>query len=389
MYEGCTVGVVVPAYNESGFVGEVIETVPAFVDRVYAVDDCSTDGTWEEIRAVADRMNDPGRPAVTDGGRRNEGSAAGGDDDGADGGRRETDGGRSLAGEPRADVEERADAGAAQADDDPDGAVGGAFEPRVVPLRHQENRGVGAAIATGYRQALADDIDVTAVMNGDGQMDPEILARIIAPVIEGRADYAKGDRLSHPAYREGMSGWRLFGNVLLTFLTKVASGYWKMTDPQNGYTAVSLAALEAIDLDAVHERYGFCNDMLVRLNVRDFRIADVPMQAVYGEETSHISYSTFIPTVSLLLLRGFVRRLRDKHLVVDFHPLVFLYGLGTAGGLASAAYAGWALVAGATGGERALLYGGVALVAVLLSGLLLSLAMVFDMHQNEEMEVHA
>jgi glycosyltransferase involved in cell wall biosynthesis len=404
MYRGCTVAVVVPAYNESGFVGEVIETVPAFVDRVYAVDDCSTDGTWAEMREAATRVNER-EQMVTDGrGEANEVSRPSPDDrDDADGG----DAGSAAAGTVEAATAD-AESGAAGTGAAGETAAGDArvatraraaqrgaaepptFDPRVVPMRHEENRGVGAAITTGYRQALADGIDVTAVMNGDGQMDPDILDRIIDPVVEGRADYAKGDRLSFPAYREGMSGWRLFGNVVLTFLTKVASGYWKMTDPQNGYTAVSLEALEALDLEAAHETYGFCNDVLVRLNVTDFRIADVPMQAVYGEETSHINYSTFIPVVSMLLLGGFVRRLRDKHLVVDFHPMVFLYALGAFGAAGALAFAGWAVAVAATAASgNALLSAGFAVTTALLGGLLLTLAMVFDMRHNAEMEVHA
>ncbi|RLM54031.1 glycosyltransferase family 2 protein [Halobellus sp. Atlit-31R] len=268
MYEKNTVGVVVPAYNEEGFVGEVIETLPSFVDRAYVIDDCSTDGTWGEIRAAAERVN--------------------------------------------ADVD--ADA---------------PYQDRVSPLQHDHNRGVGGAIKTGYKHALADGIDVVAVMGGDGQMRPEDLPCYLDPIVAGEADYTKGNRLLNREFRRGMPSWRLFGNWILTFLTKVASGYWRTMDPQNGYTAISKEALEAIDVDRMYEGYGYCNDLLVRLNVAGLRVGDVPRAANYGDETSSIRYHTYIPRVSAMLLRDFLWRLRVKYLVRRFHPLALLYGIGS------------------------------------------------------------
>ena len=314
MYEEHTVGVVVPAYDEEGFVGEVIETMPDFVDRIYAVDDCSTDGTWQEIRTAAERVNQRSDEAAADG----SGSVARGSG--------------SARSEPSRGTE------SARATEFPASAgPASGYEPqRVVPIRHEENRGVGAAIKTGYRRAYEDGIDVVAVMAGDGQMDPDLLPAMLDPVVSGRADYAKGNRLLSGDYTEGMSGWRLFGNSLLTLLTKVSSGYWKMMDPQNGYTAISRRALDRIDLDAVFDDYGFANAMLVHCNVADLRVADVPTPAVYGDEESHNEYSTFVPQLSALLARGFGWRLQRKYLLRDFHPLAFLYGLGvlgTVGGL--------------------------------------------------------
>jgi len=275
MYDGATVGVVVPAYNEQGFVGDVIETVPAFVDRVYVVDDCSTDGTWDEIRETLSRLHVPAAA----------GAAPRPVGDGGVGWRD-----RLVARVPRA----------------------GEAGPRwIVATRHKPNTGVGGAIKTGYLEAVDDNVDVVAVMNGDGQMDPAILGRIIDPVVAGDADFAKGNRLRNATYRRDMSPWRTFGNYLLTYLTRVASGYWRMMDPQNGYTAVSKAALERVDLDTLYDDYGFCNHLLVRLNKQGLRIADVSMQAVYGEETSHIRYRKFIPALSLLLLQSYLGRLVD------------------------------------------------------------------------------
>ncbi|MUV86266.1 glycosyltransferase [Natronomonas sp. CBA1123] len=248
MYENSSIGVVVPAYNEAGFVGEVLETLPAFVDRAYAIDDRSTDETWAEIQRAKRRTE-----------HRREGEAS-----------------------------------------------------FVVPIRHEENRGVGGAIKTGYLRALEDDIDVIAVMGGDGQMDPEELVRIVEPVVDGRADYAKGNRLIRESDHAEMPPFRYVGNVVLTYLTKVATGYWHVGDPQMGYTVISRSALEAIDIEAMYEFYGYCNDLLVRLSAAGQTVVDVPAPLSYGDETSTISYAEYIPRVSLMLLRMFVWRLATK-----------------------------------------------------------------------------
>ncbi|AFZ74109.1 glycosyltransferase family 2 protein [Natronobacterium gregoryi] len=275
MYKGNSIAVVVTAYEEASFVGRVIETVPEFVDRIYAVDDASPDDSWEVITRVADRINESTEPdmAIADGGDAR----------------------------------------------------------RVVPIRHDENRGYGAAVKTGYRRAGADGIDVVAVMNGDGQMDPEILDRIVDPVVSGEADYAKGNRLLSPEDREGMSTFRFVGNAMLTGLSKFASGYWTIGDPQNGYTAISREAIEELDLEAITDQYGFLNHVLTHLNVAGFRVADVAMSAVYGEEESSIRYVPFVRFVSLLLLRSFLWRLKRRYVVEGFHPAVVFYGAGTAG----------------------------------------------------------
>lgn len=276
MYEGHSLAVVVPAHNEAGFIRKVLDTVPAYVDRIYVVDDCSTDGTWERIREYIEDNRREASSHLEPGGP-----------------------------EPSipAQIEEFVSDG------------GRPIHERIVPVRHDTNRGRGGAIKTGYRLALADGVDIVAVMDGDGQMDPDILDEIVDPVAAGEADYAKGNRLGNRADRAEMSGWRLFGNVLLTVLTKVASGYWRMRDPQNGYTAVSREALETVDLANLYEGYGFLNDMLIRLNHHDLAVVDIPMEAVYGEESSGIQYSTFVPKLSLLLLRGFLWRLWNRVLV--------------------------------------------------------------------------
>jgi glycosyltransferase involved in cell wall biosynthesis len=267
--DGKTIAVVVPAYNESGFVGRVIDTLPAFVDRAFVVDDCSTDDTWAEMCDHAAAANAVAAEAVV---------------------------------------------GAGDAPLELVGDGGAAFEPRVLAIHHEANQGRGAAVKNGYRRALADGVDVVAVMDADGQMDPDILAEIVDPVLRGEADYTVGNRLSGLDSWTGMPAFRLFGNVVLTLLTRAASGYWTLSDPQNGYTAISRAALETIDVDGLYDDYGFLNDLLMTLNVHDLRVRNVPMHALYGDEESGIRYSSFVPKLSKLLVAGSCRRLRTKYL---------------------------------------------------------------------------
>ena len=192
-------------------------------------------------------------------------------------------------------------------------------------MRHEVNGGVGASILDGYRLALRDGMDLVAVMAGDNQMDPAQLPKLLLPVIEGRTDYAKGNRLLNRDMRKGMSPWRQLGNGMLTMLNKIASGYWQVSDPQNGYTVISRRALELLDLGSIYTYYGYCNDLLVKLNTFGLRTLDVPIPARYGNEKSKIRYSRFIRRVSPMLFRSFLRRLKVKYTVLDFHPLVLFY----------------------------------------------------------------
>lgn len=343
MYDGHTIGVVVPAYNEAGHVGKVIETIPAYVDHVYVVDDASTDDTWVEIREHARRINDSSVRSKTD----------------------------EL--EP---IGPGTDESVRKAEVGTDGGV----NPRIVPIQHETNRGAGAAVKTGYAHALADDVDVTAVMDGDGQMDPDHLERIIDPVVAGDATYAKGNRLRSGRDYEEMSRWRLFGNGVLTFLTRISSGYWSLSDPQNGFTAISNEGLRRIRIDRLYDEYGFLNHLLLALNINRERIADVSHPAKYANETSGIQYSRFVPALSVLLARNFLERIVRSYLIRRFHPLVVCYVLGTL-----------TLVSGVIGGFYALsspavdgFLGGMTSITVgVLGGLLLTLGAWFDVTENE------
>jgi glycosyltransferase involved in cell wall biosynthesis len=264
MIEGKTVAVVVPAHDEEQLIAATIGGIPAFVDRIFVIDDASGDATAERARSVGDS--------------------------------------------------------------------------RVEVITHERNSGVGAAIVTGYKRALAERMDVTAVMAGDNQMDPDELEGLTLPVARGQLDYAKANRLFTGRAWDLIPRHRYLGNAVLSMLTKIASGYWHVADSQAGYTALSLGSLELLDLDRIYTRYGFPNDMLVHLNVWNARVRDFPSRPIYGVgERSGIKIRQVVPRISWLLWKGFFWRMREKYVIRDFHPLVFFYALGfvmTAVGLA-------------------------------------------------------
>lgn len=258
MFRGKRIAVVVPAHNEQLLIAQVIDTMPTFVDRIFIVDDLSSDKTKEIVRSYEE--NDP---------------------------------------------------------------------KKICLIAHTVNKGVGGAITTGYKKARDEEIDVVAVMAGDAQMDPNDLERIVSPVVDGETDYVKGNRLFRGESWEMIPHYRYLGNSMLSLLTKVASGYWHIADSQTGYTAISLRALQTIKIENIYERYGMPNDLLIKLNICNFAVRDVSIRPVYNiGEKSGIRLLNVIPKISWLLLKGFVRRMFEKYIIRDFHPLVFFYLLG-------------------------------------------------------------
>lgn len=310
MYREHNISVVVPAYNEEELIGETLSGIPGYIDKIYVVDDHSTDRTGKIIKKSQKR------------------------------------------------------------------------DSRIVFIKNGKNAGVGAAIVAGYKKALQDKRDIAVVMAGDNQMDPEQLPNLLDPIIKGEADYTKGNRLLSQEYRKGMNKWRSFGNSILTFLTKIASGYWQLMDPQNGYTAISKTVLKRITLDPIYPRYGYCNDLLVKLNIFGARVMDIAMPARYGKEKSRIKYSKYIPKVSYLLLKNFFWRLKMKHVILSFHPLVLFYifgiiltPIGFFGGLYSLYYK-------FVSGGSLFVRGTLSLLVFILGIQFLFFAMCFDMQVN-------
>ena len=162
-------------------------------------------------------------------------------------------------------------------------------DPRVKVIFHEQNLGVGGAMITGYKAALETDADIVVKLDGDGQMAPALIKDLVAPIVSGRADYTKGDRLDSLTGLSQMPSIRLIGNAGLSLLTKISTGYWNITDPTNGYTAVHRDILKAIPLDMLNKGYFFESDMLFRLSLYRAVVWDVPMQARYGSEKSNLS----------------------------------------------------------------------------------------------------
>ncbi len=190
-------------------------------------------------------------------------------------------------------------------------------DPRVVVLFHTENQGVGGAMITGYRRALADGADVVVKLDGDGQMDPELIPNFLSPIERGVADYTKGNRFYAIENLEGMPLVRVLGNTALSFVNKLSSGYWNVMDPTNGYTAIHASALSALPLAKIEKRYFFESDMLFRLNTVRAVVRDVPMRSVYGDEKSNLSVLKVLRDFPTKYLGRFFKRLFYSYILRD------------------------------------------------------------------------
>ena len=200
---------------------------------------------------------------------------------------------------------------------------------RIELIPHKQNQGVGGAIATGYKWSRDNGFDIAVVMAGDGQMDPLDLPAIIDPIADGKADYTKGNRLVTGEAFKKIPKIRFFGNAILSLLTKIVSGYWHIADSQTGYTAINKTALHTIDWDSMFKRYGQPNDLLVKLNIVNMHVMDVPVKPLYNlGEKSGIKIHKVIFTIGSLLARLFFWRLKEKYIIRNFHPLVFFYAMG-------------------------------------------------------------
>ncbi len=202
---------------------------------------------------------------------------------------------------------------------------------RIELIRHPGNRGVGAAIVSGYESAKTSEPPdgMVAVMAGDAQMDPDELPLLLRPLADGSADYTKGNRLFTGEAWKIIPRYRYLGNAVLSLLTKIASGYWHVTDSQSGYTAITVEALKVVQLGRLYRRYGFPNHLLVELNNYDFRVRDVPIRPIYNiGEVSGIRLPRVIPTLAWLLFKCYFWRMKEKYIIRDFHPLIFFLTLG-------------------------------------------------------------
>lgn len=194
----------------------------------------------------------------------------------------------------------------------------GCHDPRVTVLRHAENRGVGGAVITGYLAARTLPADVVVKLDGDGQMDPTLIPALVALLLRGRADYVKGNRFYRLANVSTMPAVRLFGNAVLSFMTKLSSGYWQLFDPTNGFTAIHRSLLHELDFEHIAKRYFFESDLLYHLNQLRAVVADMPMKAAYADETSSLRPMKMIGPFLRGNLRNFGRRLLYSYFLRGF-----------------------------------------------------------------------
>ena len=247
-------------------------------------------------------------------------------------------------------------------------------DPRVTVLRHGTNQGVGGATLSGYRQAVADGMQVIVKMDGDGQMDPALLPELVAPLLRGEADYTKGNRFWDLRQIHRMPWLRRAGNLALSFMAKASTGYWDLFDPTNGYTAIHAAVAERLPMESISRRYFFETDLLFRLNTLRAVVIDVPMDARYGDEQSQLKVSRVVGEFAFKHLRNFGKRIVYNYFLRDLPAASLELVAGTLLMAFSLVYGGWHWWLSASSGQAAAT--GTVMVAVVtfVSGLQFLLA---------------
>jgi dolichol-phosphate mannosyltransferase len=209
-------------------------------------------------------------------------------------------------------------------------------DPRVTVIVNERNEGVGGATKRGYRAALEAEADVVVKLDGDGQMDPDLIPGLIAPILDGHADYTKGNRFFSLENTESMPRHRIIGNVIMSFVSKFSTGYWQVFDPNNGFTAIHGAALRLVPMSKISDGYFFESDMLFRLNTLRAVVVDIPMLAKYGEEESHLKVRRALPVFAARHAANFVKRIFYSYFLRGFSvasiqwilgPLLFVFGV--------------------------------------------------------------
>lgn len=191
-------------------------------------------------------------------------------------------------------------------------------DPRVSVIKRQKNGGVGAAMLTGYLKAVECGAEIIVKLDGDGQMDPALIPLFVAEIAEGRADYVKGNRFYSLDNARSMPFVRKVGNMGLSFMTKLSTGYWQLFDPTNGYTAIHANLVRALPIDKIERRYFFESDMLFHVGLLHGCVVDVPMQAVYGDEESNLSDLDALVSFPLKHIRNFVKRIFFEYFLRNF-----------------------------------------------------------------------
>lgn len=201
-------------------------------------------------------------------------------------------------------------------------------DPRLQVFFHAQNQGVGGATLTGYQKAFELGADICVKVDGDGQMDPALIPALVDPILRGGADYVKGNRFYYWVDARQMPWVRFIGNMLLSFLAKMSSGYWNLFDPTNGFTALHASLLKVIPLDQLHKRYFFESDLLFHLGLMNAVVLDFPMRAVYGEEKSNLKISKVIPYFVKNHILNFFKRYFYHYYIRGFSIVSLLFPMG-------------------------------------------------------------
>ena len=191
-------------------------------------------------------------------------------------------------------------------------------DPRIAVVYNTENLGVGGAVIEGYKRAIADGATVIVKVDGDGQMNPELIVQFVQPIIEGQADYTKGNRFYNLDYISRMPVTRIVGNAALSFMTKLSSGYWDLFDPTNGYTAINASVAAMLPLDKISKRYFFESDILFRLSTIRAVIIDIPMQPAYGSEASNLYLTKILPEFFIKNIKNTFKRIFYNYYLRNF-----------------------------------------------------------------------
>lgn len=226
-------------------------------------------------------------------------------------------------------------------------------DPRVRIIRHAVNQGVGGAVMTGYQAAIEDGIDIIVKVDGDDQMEPHLIPNFIAPILAGDADYTKGNRFFDLEEIRAMPKLRLFGNSVLSFMTKVSSGYWDLFDPTNGFTAIHSDVAKHLPFKKISRRYFFETDILFRLNTLRAVVMDIPMDAKYGDEVSNLKISQVIGEFLAKHTRNFFKRIFYNYYLRDMSIASIELPLGLLLFLFGTIYGGYHWISSLSSGEAA------------------------------------
>ena len=363
MLNNKTVAVVVPAYNEEKQILSVLKTMPNFVDKIIVVNDRSTDKTEDVVKKYIKKNNNTSKVFKNKNKGRNKYSKA------------------NIILDEMQELETTLFVPSKIFNKNPE-------KERIILINHNKNSGAGAAIATGYNLCKRYRIDCTAIMDGDGQMDPDELKKICLPIVNDEVDYTKANRLSHRSAFLVIPKIRFIGNSILSLLTKIASGYWHISDTQSGFTAISLNALNGIRIHRIYKGYGNPNDRLVRLNIAFCSIKEIPSKPIYDiGEKSKLHVWKVIPQISLLLFKSFFKRLYFKYLLRSFHPLFLLYHFAFILLIINIPFAKKVLISVFTKGIRLSIENYLIFIFLTISGLQsLFFAMWMDMMDNERLQ---